>query len=104
MSLPTTAERVLHRFVALALRLTKPPTAANVALALARPFWPLEAREARSLARSLNGRGSCLSRGLWIAARTRGAELVIGIAEPPKDRLEVKAHAWVEVRGQVISE
>lgn len=50
--------------------------------------------------RRMRGRGSCLSRGLAVAARAPHADLVIGVAPPA--RAGFFAHAWLELAGEPI--
>jgi hypothetical protein len=69
----------------------------RVVRGLARFLPPLAGPEAaREVAESLEGRGTCLTRSLAVAARLPGGRVAIGV-DPSNVR--VLAHAWVEKDG-----
>lgn len=83
------------------LRASRPLRAHAIMLRLGAWLPPLgSADEARRVARSLAGRGSCLSRALAVAARVPTADVVIGVE--PRGAAPLFAHAWVEMNGAPI--
>ena len=96
-------ERALHRIVALTLKVSSPVVAARTAREFGWMVNWIDRADGRTAAERVSGRGTCLSRALWIAARCPGAEVVIGVRRPsPNDPL--RAHAWVEMNGRTICE
>ena len=95
---PDLGTRTLRIVASLALSIFPPLRAKQIVDFVARPLAPLSCPEAICLAQALEGRGTCLSRALAIAARLPGADVVIGIAPPPTKG--PFAHAWVEYRGR----
>ncbi len=87
-----------------ALRRLPPPRAASLVRALGRMLPALGDAEARRDAARLRhiGGGTCLTRAITVAARARGAEVVIG-ANPSASSGEI-AHAWVERKGAVLTD
>ena len=62
---------------------------------------PIESpEEARVVARSLLGHGTCLTRSVALAARAPSADVVIGVT--PRGQGQVSAHAWIEMGGTPI--
>jgi hypothetical protein len=57
--------------------------------------------EARRIAASLAGHGTCLSRSLALAARAPSADVVIGVM--PRGTAPLLAHAWIEMNGAPIN-
>jgi hypothetical protein len=57
--------------------------------------------EARAAVESLQRWGTCLSRALAVAARTPGADVVIGV-QP--DQGALRAHAWLELSGEPVDQ
>jgi hypothetical protein len=95
---PDLGTRTLRVVASLALSMFPPLRAKRIVDFVARPLSPLSCPEAIGLARALEGRGTCLSRALAIAARLPGADVVIAIA-PPETKGPF-AHAWVEYLGR----
>jgi hypothetical protein len=81
------------------IRLFPPVTAHAMMRQIGRLMPPRNTLEELGRAVSeLDGRGSCLSRSLAIAARAPRADVVIGVR--PEGGAGLHAHAWVEVDGR----
>ncbi len=92
---------VLHLVARVCLRLAPPLRAQRAVATLGGLLRPLSIGEARRVAARLEGRGTCLSRALTLAACVPGSEIVIGGARPEGARFG--AHAWVEHQGEALS-
>lgn len=80
------------------LHVCAPPRTLYILRRLGRPFPRLKTRgEHRRALSRLQGRGSCLSRALALAARSPNAQVVIGVHL--RNGCEFEAHAWLEVQG-----
>jgi len=94
--------RALHELAYFTLRFSSPLTAARIVRKAARWVTPYKgADEAREAAARLEGRGTCLTRALAVAARLRGAHVVIGIDPSTEATL---GHAWVELDAHPLRE
>ncbi len=83
------------------LRTRSPATAHRIMLQLGRVLpQRRDADDLRRSARQMEGRGTCLTRALALAARAPLAEIVIGV-EPHRESL--RAHAWLEWNGVPLS-
>lgn len=94
-------DELLHVVARILLR-ALPPLTTHAALTrlgqlLPRRHSPEQVR--RAVVR-LRGHGTCLSRSLAIAARTRGVDVVIGVERPGPST--IVAHAWLEMEGRPI--
>ncbi len=92
---------LLHVLARVALRAATPLRAMRMVELAGAWLPPLSPDEALIVAKALEGRGTCLSQSLAIAARLPSAEVVIGgsrVAGHP-----FSAHAWVEREGEAIS-
>lgn len=90
----------LHVVARVAIRFQPPVQAKRLVDALGRLTPPLrDSVAAKEMASSFGTAGTCLSRSLAVAARTPGAEVVIGGDMFP----EFWAHAWVERAGVPLS-
>jgi hypothetical protein len=103
---PGPSERItagaFHLLVRLVLRSNPPARAKAIVCAIGRLLPAYPDTEAAARATSLLGRrGTCLTRSLAIAARLRGAEIVIGTRNPRVPPFA--AHAWVEIRGRRVA-
>ena len=92
---------LLHVLARVAVRAATPLRAMRFVEAAGGWLPPLSTQQAQRVAAALEGRGTCLSRSLAIAARLPSAEVVIGGSLVPGGPLA--AHAWVERGGQAIS-
>lgn len=95
--------RALHGLARLSLRVTSPLKAKGVVDAAAR-FVPLlhSTERAKAAMSLLDGRGSCLSRSLTVAALLPGSEVVIGVNPSAPEGFH--AHAWVELNGTALGD
>ncbi len=92
---------LLHVFARVAVRAATPLRAMRMVELAGGLLPPLSPLEALRVATELEGRGTCLSRSLAIAARLPFAEVVIGGSLAPGRPFA--AHAWVEHEGEAIS-
>jgi hypothetical protein len=92
---------VLNAVARVALRTRTPLEAKRVVDSLGRRLPPISAQSARRSAARLGRWGTCLSRSMALASRLPGAEVVIGVDLAPGHGL--KAHAWVELGGELVS-
>ena len=91
----------LHWFTRAALRLFPPQRAKRTVDRVARWLPRRSVAEALRDAATIGTQGSCLSRAVALAARTPGADVVIGVNPRLSSRLY--AHAWVEVGGVCVA-
>jgi hypothetical protein len=99
----TALVHALHWTARAALRLTSPLVAKRLVDAVGRRVPPYATlHDAKDGLRRLCGRGACLSRGLTIAARLPGSQVVIAV--DPRSSAKLAAHAWVEIDGVTIEE
>ncbi len=92
------ADQAIHVLARTLLRVCAPIRAHAILLRVGARLPALRTPEqARRVVASLVPRGTCLSRSLTVAARTPGAEVVIGVA--PRERRALHAHAWIEMDG-----
>jgi hypothetical protein len=90
--------RALHLLARLALRLCPPLHAKALVDRIGAHLAPLHGPEAaRAAVRELSPAGTCLSRAVTIAARVRGADVVIGF--DAWNGARGSAHAWLEIEG-----
>ncbi|MGH7272432.1 MAG: lasso peptide biosynthesis B2 protein [Polyangiaceae bacterium] len=93
--------QALHALAWMLLRACPPMRAHAILVGLGAWLAPIETPdEARRVARTLAGHGTCLSRALALAARAPAADVVIGVAVRGDSPL--LAHAWVEMNGAPI--
>jgi Transglutaminase-like superfamily len=96
-------DEALHAFARILLRFCSPRRAYTI---LARVGSLLPSYDERSdvlrAGARIQRRGTCLSRALTVAARSPEAEVVIGVAPRPGERL--LAHAWLELAGVPLHE
>jgi hypothetical protein len=93
------ADELLNLAARLLLRGCSPLTAHAVLMRIGRALPQRLARDdVRRAARELEGRGSCLSRAMAIAARAPFADVVIGVR--PEGGGDLFAHAWIEMDGE----
>jgi hypothetical protein len=94
------ADHAAHVIAKLALRLVSPNDALR---ATARLFaWsPLHPATARHSLGVLEPSGTCLTRSIAVAARLRGASIVLARINSDRDAPFI-AHAWVELEGRPI--
>ncbi|HEY1691526.1 MAG TPA: lasso peptide biosynthesis B2 protein [Polyangiaceae bacterium] len=92
--------RLLHVFARVVVRVQPPLQAKRTVFGVGRLLPRLSLSEAEETVRRLEGRGTCLTRALTVAACLPGSDVVIGsdgVAE------KFAAHAWVECNGDVIN-
>jgi hypothetical protein len=98
---PLAAARGLHLIARVALRVARPLNAKRIVDLAGRWVGPLpDVAIAQRVARSINTRGTCLSRALTIAALLPGAQVVIGV--DARARSQLLAHAWIEYGGRAL--
>jgi hypothetical protein len=107
---PWFGDTLAHVATRIALRVGPPLAAMAWMKELARTRAPIRTiEEARSMARRLGGRGTCLSRAICIGAHCPETEVVIGVAPRCANggeggallgELGVDAHAWLEWHGE----
>ena len=95
---------VLHVVARIALRCQSPRGAKRTVDVCARLIHAVRPRQATDLdrAEALEGRGTCLSRALTIAACLEDADVVVGV--DPRAAVPLYAHAWVEQHGVPLRE
>jgi hypothetical protein len=96
------ATRVLHLVARVAIRSVRPARARAFVAAAARFAPRLDEETARDALASLDGRGTCLSRSLAVAARLDGGQIAIGVRYGTGAPL--RAHAWVVSHGLPLRE
>jgi hypothetical protein len=94
------ADRLMHALARAAVRLRPPLDAKRVVDTFGRLLPPLSPERAMALAESLEGRGTCLTRALVVAARLPGSVVVLGTDGVQGQAFS--AHAWVEHGGMLI--
>jgi hypothetical protein len=94
------ATLALHVLARVAVRARPPLEAKRLVDALGSVLAPLPLGEAIRIGQELEGRGTCLSRALVIAARLPGAQVVIGAQTGAGNGFA--AHAWVERDGVIV--
>lgn len=94
-------DRALNRSAILLLRLFPPLKVRAILARMARHLPTRDTVEqVRSASALLGQRGTCLSRALTLQARAPWLDVVIGVQPAPAGT--VRAHAWLEARGQPI--
>lgn len=91
----------LHAVTRILLRVCSPALTHAIVTRIGRLLPPRDqpSEIARATTR-LQGRGTCLTRALTLAARIPDAEVVIGVQ--PRRGQRLLAHAWLERRGAAI--
>jgi hypothetical protein len=94
------ADECLNVAARIMLRACRPLTAYRLLMWVGRALPPYRTGVEMNLAaRRLRPRGTCLTRSLAIAARSPGAEIVLGVA-PGTGGTRLLAHAWLEFGGE----
>jgi hypothetical protein len=93
-------DEALHTLARILLRVCSPQRTHGILTRVGGALTPHRDRAAVKRARArMQWRGTCLSRALALAARTPGADLVIGVA-PNCGVAGLFAHAWVEIEHE----
>ncbi len=87
----------MHLIARLAVRSARPARASAIVAAAGRFTPRLNEDTARDALHALDGRGTCLTRALAVAARLDGGQIAIGVRYASGSAL--RAHAWVVSNG-----